>query len=251
MENVKNSFLIKVTKINELQEAINLYKKEAKSNIGYLNNPIFQRMRDGKDDNLVKRFFTSPFAHVRIWLPQMFGLFLQRFYDHPYAYVVVDNLSDEYGKYAGAKELEPTHADLYRHLLDILKIPIKSETMSTPDTKPSKAANNFYKWFKEQVETKSVYYLLSHFLAYEITDVLDFSDYTTAIKRIYPDESEMHEFFTQHANSGHDESFGRDLQTVYNKHKKEMDEALANLLQHWYIFYEQSFDEIKPVISNV
>ena len=244
MENVKSNFLTRVTKINQLSEAVKLYKQEAKSSEGYLNNPIFQRMRDGKNDELVTKFFAHPFAHVRIWLPQMFGLFIQRFYDHPYAYVVADNLSDEYGKYVGAKKLEPTHADLYNPLLKALKVPVKKETMSTPKTESSNAANNFYKWFREQVENKSVYYLLGHFLAYEITDVLDFPDYTTAIKRIYPDKVEIHEFFTQHAGSGHDESFGKDLQPVYEKHKKEMDEALANLLQHWYIFYEQSLTEI-------
>jgi hypothetical protein len=221
----------------DLDRAIEIYKEFANRANGYLHTSVFERMRDGADEVVVKAFFASPFADVRIWLPEMFGTFVARFPDHPLTYVVVDNLSDEYGKYLGHSDIEPSHAHLYRRILDVLAVPVLEGTMTTPAQPTSEAAADFYAWFKETVAKQSAEYLIGHFLAYEITDVLDFPDYTVAAKRLWPNRPELQEFFVQHADSGHDAAFARDLQPIFAQNRKVMIEAMGNLLEHWTEFY--------------
>jgi hypothetical protein len=109
--------------------------------------------------------------------------------------------------------------------------------MTTPAQPTSEAAADFYAWFKETVATQSAEYLIGHFLAYEITDVLDFPDYTVAANRLWPNRPELQEFFVQHADSGHDAAFARDLQPIFAQNRKVMIEAMGNLLEHWTEFY--------------
>lgn len=243
---IVNRFVNDASKIDNLTEVIKLYKDFAKDQSdGYLNTYVFQRMRDGKDNEAIKRFFAGPFAEVRVWLPEMFGLYISRFPDYPYTYVVVDNLSDEYGKYLGHNNIKPSHAQLYRRLLDELGVKVLEETMTTPKKKLSKAASNFYNWFKKIVINEPPEYLIGHFLAYEITDVLDFPDYLNFIVRIWPDRKDLHEFFTQHAESGHDAAFSKDLQPLFLNNKQKIIKAMGNLLECWTIFYQEASEEIK------
>lgn len=228
---------------SRLFDVIAAYKKAANLPDGYLHTPIFQRMRDGKDDRAVQRFFGGPFAEVRTWLPAMFGLFIFRFPDHPYAHVVTDNLSDEYGKYRGSTEIKPSHAQLYRRVLDKIGLPVQEGTVSTLQEQQSKAAQAFYSWFVRVANTTTPNYLLGHFLAYEITDVLDFPDYTIAVQRIWPDDAGILEFFTQHAESGHDVSFAEGLQRFFELNKDTMVSAMANLLVKWTAFYQEAAAE--------
>ena len=230
---------------SKLGVAIDIYKNTAKrSHDGYLNAEVFQRMRDGKNDDAVRRFFAGPFAQVRIWLPEMFGLYISRFPDHTYTYVVADNLSDEYGKYLGHKDIKPSHAQLYRRVLNELKIPVVENTMSTPVKRSSQAATSFYDWFKKRTMTESPEYMIGHFLAYEITDVLDFPDYLVAALRLWPEKSNVHEFFTQHAESGHDAAFARDLENFFEQNRQRMIEGMGNLLEQWTIFYHRASEEV-------
>jgi hypothetical protein len=233
------------SRTTDLGRVIEIYKEFANRPDGYLHTPVFERFRDGKDDAVVRRFFASPFADVRIWLPEMFGIFVSRFPDHPQTYIVVDNLSDEYGKYLGRHNIEPSHATLYRRVLEELEVPVREGTMTTPARPTSRAAASFYKWFKERVEKESPDYLIGHFLAYEITDVLDFPDYTTAAKRIWPGRSDLHEFFTQHADSEHDAAFARDLLPFFAKNRKTMISAMGHLLENWTSFYRDASAETK------
>jgi hypothetical protein len=229
----------------DLNAIIDTYKNIAKRPpTGYLNTNIFQRMRDGKNDDAVRDFFAGPFAQVRIWLPEMFGLYISRFTDHPYTYVIVDNLSDEYGKYFGHKNFEPSHAQLYRRVLDELEVKVAENSMSTPVERSSQAAANFYDWFKEQTTTKLPSYMIGHFLAYEITDVLDFPDYLVAAHRLWPQKSNVHEFFTQHAESAHDATFARDLENFFEQNRQKMIEGMGNLLEQWTTFYQQASEEV-------
>lgn len=228
----------------DLNSVIKIYKEFANRPDGYLHTSVFERMRDGKDDTVLRNFFASPFADVRIWLPEMFGIYTSRFPDHPQTYIVVDNLSDEYGKYLGRSDIEPSHALLYRRILDELQVPVKEGTMTTPAQQISKAAADFHSWFKQKVASESPEYLTGHFLAYEITDVLDFPDYTSAIKRMWPDRQDLHEFFTQHADSGHDAAFAKDLQPFFEKNRKPMIEAMGNLLENWTKFYRGASAEV-------
>ncbi len=230
----------------DLSGIVSLYKDLAKRfPDGYLNTLVFERMRDGQNDAVVKRFFAGPFAEVRIWLPEMFGIYISRFPDHPYTYVVVDNLSDEFGKYVGHQKIEPSHAQLYRPILDALEVAVIDGTMSTPTKRSSGAAANFYKWFREKTITEPPAYMLGHFLAYEITDTLDFPDYLTAAQRIWPENTAIHEFFTQHADSGHDASFAHDLQFLFEQNRDAMIAGMGNLLEQWTMFYQGVAKEVQ------
>ena len=242
---IAKKFVDAIPATASLGSVIEVYKDFARQPEGYLHTPVFERMRDGQDDVMVKRFFASPFADVRIWLPEMFGVYVSRFPDHPQTYVVVDNLSDEYGKYLGHINVEPSHALLYRRILDTLNVPVREGTMTTPAQQTSKAAANFYSWFKQRVATESPDYLIGHFLAYEITDVLDFPDYTSAAKRMWSDKPETHEFFTQHADSGHDAAFARDLEPFFEQNRKAMVVAMGVLLENWTKFYRSASEEIQ------
>lgn len=237
-------FTIEALQSEKLSDAVAVYKEAAGLPGGYLNTVIFQRMRDGTDDERVKRFFAKPFAEVRTWLPGMLGLYISRFPDHPYTYVVADNLSDEYGKYVGHGDIEPSHAELYHPLLDELGVEVAEGTMSTPAHPASHAASDFYEWFKNTTATEQPAYMLGHFLAYEITDVLDFPDYYRAAKRIWPHNKGVHEFFTQHAHSGHDSTFARGLQPVFAQNQATMVAAMAQILVRWTTFYEKAAREI-------
>lgn len=228
-----------------LGRVIEVYKEFADRTNGYLHTPVFERLRDGENDAAVKRFFASPFADVRIWLPEMFGIYVTRFPDHPLTYIVVDNLSDEYGKYFGNDEQQPSHALLYRRVLDELGVAVREDTMTTPAKQTSKAAAAYYDWFREQVETEAPEYLIGHFLAYEITDVLDFPDYTIAAKRIWRDKPGVHEFFSQHADSGHDAAFARDLEPFFEENRKPVIAAMGELLEQWTKFYRAASAEVK------
>ena len=117
--------------------------------------------------------------------------------------------------------------------------------MTTPAQQTSKAAADFYKWFREKVATESPDYLIGHFLAYEITDVLDFPDYTAAAKRMWENNAPVHEFFTQHADSGHDAAFARDLQPFFVQNRKAMISAMGNLLENWTKFYRGASAEVE------
>lgn len=230
---------------SSLRDAIRLYKSSARAGPdGYLNSPVFRQMRSPDGEACVRRFFAGPFAEVRTWLPEMFGLYISRFPDHPCTYIVADNLADEYGKYLGRRSIEPSHADLYRRVLDELDVPVMAETMSTPAVQNSLAAKSFRDWFRHRVVTASPDYLIGHFLAYEITDVLDFPDYSGAVKRIWPKRPDLHEFFVEHAQSNHDDSFSRELQIFYEGHQRPMVEAMAGLLDRWTRFYAEAATEV-------
>ncbi|MEK7557535.1 MAG: iron-containing redox enzyme family protein, partial [Patescibacteria group bacterium] len=157
----------------------------------------------------------------------------------------VDNLSDEYGKYLGHAEIEPSHALLYRRVLNKLGVPVRDGTMTTPAQQSSKAAADFYQWFREKVATESPDYLLGHFLAYEITDVLDFPDYATAALRMWPGDTAIHEFFIQHAESDHDSAFARDLQSFFEENREAMISAMGKLLEQWTVFYQRASEEVQ------
>lgn len=238
-------FLESVPNSANLSRAIELYKELANGPSGYLRTRIFERMRDGQDDLEVENFFAGPFAEVRTWLPEMFGTYISRFSDYPQTYIVADNLSDEYGKYVGKNKLEPSHALLYRRVLEELHIPIKAGTMTTPANPKSAAAAHFRSWFEERVNSESPEYLMGHFLAYEITDVLDFPDYTKAANRMWPNNMSILEFFTQHAGSGHDASFAADLGPLFKQNRKQILSAMSSLLEHWTRFYLQASEEVK------
>lgn len=229
----------------ELQHVIKLYKDFARAKPdGYLNVPVFEAMRTSPLSSVVTNFLAGPFAEVRTWLPEMFGRFIARFPDYPHTQVIADNLSDEYGKYMGRHKLELSHAELYRRVLDELKVPIQSGTMSTPKTPKSQAAKRFREWFSDVVNTESPEYLIGHFLAYEITDVLDFPDYDKAVKVIWPGRRDLHEFFSEHADSDHDGTFSRGLQSFYEENQYAMVVAMGNLLDHWTVFYVKASEEV-------
>lgn len=242
---IAKQFAVAHSRNSSLDRVIEVYKEFADRSNGYLHTPVFERLRDGAKDEAVKRFFASPFADVRIWLPEMFGIYVSRFPDHPMTYIVVDNLSDEYGKYFGNDTQQPSHALLYRRVLDELGVAIARDTMTTPARPTSRAAAAYYDWFREQVETEAPEYLIGHFLAYEITDVLDFPDYTIAAKRIWREKPEVHEFFWQHAESGHDAAFARDLEPFFAEHRKPVIAAMGNLLEEWTKFYRAASLEVK------
>ena len=64
--NITKKFEKETKNIRDLGKVIQIYKDLARRPPGgYLNTPVFERMRDGKDDEMVKRFFAGPFAEVR------------------------------------------------------------------------------------------------------------------------------------------------------------------------------------------
>ncbi len=149
MGDIANLFEKRSEGYKSLGEVMSIYKDLARDQKqGYLNTPLFERLQDGKNDGSVKRHLSQGFAQMRTWLPQMFGIFTMRYFDHPYAHVVVDNLRDEFGLYAGHKKKKASHAELYRRVLDELNVEVVKGSMSTPLAQASKANGHFHRFFK-------------------------------------------------------------------------------------------------------
>ncbi len=62
---------------------------------------------------------------------------------------------------------------------------------------------------------------------------------------MWPQRSDLHEFFEIHANSKHDSVFAKDLEPLFSSNNKEMTKAMGQLLEHWTLFYEEASKEAK------
>jgi|GEM_PF-5576961 hypothetical protein len=212
---------------------------------GYLHVPLFERMRDGRNDDAVKKWFLGPFAENRPWLPEMQGIFIARFFDHPYAHVVARNMAEEFGIELNAGEPKPSHSALYRRLLDECGVSVLDGMTSIPIVQRSTGSRIFYDWFRERLETQSAAYLLALLWAYEIEgDKIDFPFFLTAAKRIWPGRTDLLQFFVEHAETTHDIVFGADLQPMFDEHGKEMVGAMCDLHERYVQFYRATSDEV-------
>lgn len=177
------------------------------------------------------------------------------FHDDPDATKYVYRLGGLYQLHVEPPSQDPEHSALYARILQASGEPIVSGLMSTPGRlRYSEAAADFYIWFDQMVRTKPFPYMMAFFLAYEITDGLDFPDMSTAVKRMFPNEKDLYEFSDVHAASDHDSKFMSTMLSVdpdfFTTNREEVINAMGAILGHWTIFNRRASAESNAVAAR-
>ncbi len=207
---------------------------------GYLRGKFFQVVADGTCPESVKAFLGGPFAQMRAPFSRWLATVIARFPDHAETEAFAYNLRDEFGEEPG----RPSHAALYRRLIDELGVQVEEGKVSTPAISSSEAARAVKESCERVVASESLAYLAGFFAGFEATDGPDFTRLGVAVRQIWPDRPDLHEFFHTHAISDHDIKFVANLNPLFLQQKPEFLRGMDDFLKLWTKFYEQATQEV-------